>query len=119
MYVCMYGWMNVAGDRGVRVTYMVSNSLVSNFETFQRFHHVNDAGSSPFARTYLQATPRQKYIYVKFLMNCRANRWPRGSGDVLWPQNLGSPRASGAGKETTTTTKTQIRLLLITEKLVS
>ena len=40
----------------------------------------------PYAPKYLQATPWQKYVQVKFPVNCRVAQWPRGSGDVHRPQ---------------------------------
>ena len=43
----------------------------------------------PYVPKYLQATPRQKYIQVKFPINCRVTRWPKGSGDVHWPEIFG------------------------------
>ena len=35
----------------------------------------------PYAPKYSQTTTRQKYIWVKFPINCRVARWPRGLGD--------------------------------------
>ena len=45
----------------------------------------------PYAPKYSQTTTRQKYIWVKFPINCRVARWPRGLGDGPWPQILDLP----------------------------
>ena len=57
-------------------------SLVSKFGTSPKSQHVDDAGLSPMRAEIFTGYPTAKYTYVKFPLNCRAARWPRGSGDV-------------------------------------
>ena len=42
-----------------------------------------------YTQQYLQATPCQKHIQVKFPINCCVAWWPSCLGDVHWSQNLG------------------------------
>ena len=51
----------------------------------------------PYALKYLQATPLQKYVQVKFPINCYVARWPRGSGDGHWPQFWDLPQIPPCG----------------------
>ena len=52
----------------------------------------------PYAPKYSQATPRQKYIWVNFPINCRVARWPRGLSDVHWPQICDLPKIPPRGR---------------------
>ena len=46
----------------------------------------------PYVPKYSQATPRQKYIYVKFPINCHVAQWLRGLSDGHWPQIRDLPK---------------------------
>ena len=52
----------------------------------------------PFAPKYSQATPRQKYIHVKFPINCHVARWPRALGDGHRPQIWDLPKVPPRGR---------------------
>ena len=46
----------------------------------------------PYAPNIHRLPHVKKYIKVKFPMNCRVARWPRGLGDGHWPQVLDLPK---------------------------